>query len=84
MKKVKIATEIQTTACTVTTEPTWMLNGGAGYSTQQQRLLSDWVLNIVLTSRYMTASRLDFALPGREQEDKQRLNVDSGTSLQPT
>lgn len=42
---------------------TAMLNGGAGCDGQQQRLLSD--RNMALTSRYMTASRLDFALGER-------------------
>lgn len=60
----------------LSTELTHMLNGGASYYTQQQRLLSDCVLNILLTSRYMTASRLDFALQQREQQDKKSLNVD--------
>lgn len=37
---------------------------GVSYYIQQQRLLSAWVLNILLTSRYKTASRLDLALQG--------------------
>lgn len=45
-----------------------MMNKSAGYYIQQQRLLSQCISRILLTSLYMTASKLDFALPMRGQE----------------
>lgn len=67
MEKVKIVTKIQTTARTVSTytNAKW-----------RRRLFCSTADVAVLTSRYITASRLDFALPRREKEDKQRLNTD--------
>lgn len=69
MEKERIVTEIQMMHVLYQLN-TQTLTGGASYDPQQQRLPSDWVLNF-LTSRYMTASRLDFALPRREQQEKQ-------------
>lgn len=67
MEKEKNSNRNTDGACSVLTELTQMLNEGASYYTQQQRLLSDCILNILLTSRYMTASRLDFALQGENK-----------------